>query len=211
MLSPESQTMLKTLLPPTAFRGYQPVLEPSHPSAVDSMVVDQPTNGLSSDTLDNSVFTDPHFLAAAHTFQDHIYSDWLSDAHVEKVRQFEAGVRDGTLSAPWKDETWEKNNKATVPPMAEKGVASSSSMMELSTRAGYDTYICYYLQLIANTWGSEQRSSRSEACYPCKKGSDPGWRYNCIQAKFHECQFNHRKGCYRMVFSKPAFISSDNF
>ncbi|KAF9466702.1 Asx homology domain-containing protein [Collybia nuda] len=135
MLSPESQTMLKTLLPPTAFRGYQPVLDPSHPSAVDSMAVDQPTSGLPSDSLDGSVFTDSHFLAAAHTFQDHIYSEWLSDAHADKVKKFQAGILDGTLSAPWKDEVWEKSNKVNALPVAEKG-APPPSTIDFSNRAG---------------------------------------------------------------------------
>lgn len=155
LLSSESQTELKNLLPPTAFRDYQPTLEPEHPSAVNSMVVDQSTR---SDTLDTSVFTDPHFLAAAHTFQDHLYSNWLSDAHAEKVKQFEAGTRDGTLAAPWKDESWEKDNKATVSAKTEKGVASTSSMMDF-TKAGYEELILL-LDVDLTSWNSEAAEVR---------------------------------------------------
>ncbi|KAK7463840.1 hypothetical protein VKT23_005775 [Stygiomarasmius scandens] len=64
----------------------------------------------SLETFDSSVFTDSHFLAAARTFQDHIYSGWLTDSHKEKVRKYEAGIRDGSLAAPWKDEEWERDN-----------------------------------------------------------------------------------------------------
>jgi hypothetical protein len=62
--------------------------------------------------VDTSVFTDAHFLAASRTFQDHLYSysNWLSDAHAEKVGKYEEGIKDGTLAAPWKDEIWERNN-----------------------------------------------------------------------------------------------------
>jgi len=57
---------------------------------------------------------DSHFLAAAHTFQDHLYSNFLSDAHAKKVKTFEDGVREGTLHAPWKDEVWESNHMSEV-------------------------------------------------------------------------------------------------
>ena len=85
--------------------------------------------------LDTSVFTDPHFLAAARTFQDHIYSDWMSDSHTEKVNKFQAGIRDGTLAAEWKDDVWDKNNKPTQPKSAEKSV-SLGNVVESTTRAG---------------------------------------------------------------------------
>ncbi|KAJ7054477.1 hypothetical protein C8F01DRAFT_1163505 [Mycena amicta] len=75
MLSLEAQTRLAALLPATAFR-----------------------------TLIPSVFTDPHFLAAARTFQDHLFSNWFSDAHTEKLQKYVEGTTAGTLAAPWKDE-----------------------------------------------------------------------------------------------------------
>jgi hypothetical protein len=134
MLSPESQAALTALLPPTAFHVFQPSLEPNHPFATDSMILDQPA--ATPDMLDISVFTDPHFLAATRTFQDHIYSNWMSDAHREKVNKFQAGIRDGTLAAAWKDDVWDKNNKPSHPKSIEK-TASLGSVVESSTRAGY--------------------------------------------------------------------------
>jgi len=98
------------------------------------MILDQPS-GAPSDMLNTCVFTDPHFLAAARTFQDHIYSDWMSDVHLEKVNKFQAGIRDGTLAAAWKDDVWNKNNKLSLPHSAEKN-ASSSNIADYSVRAG---------------------------------------------------------------------------
>jgi hypothetical protein len=89
--------------------------------------------------LNPSIFNDPHFLAAAHTFQDHMYSNWLSDAHAEKVRMFQDAIRDGSLAAPWKDEVWERDH----PSVSETPVPSSSSSLpneggpESGARAGY--------------------------------------------------------------------------
>ncbi|KAJ7253777.1 Asx homology domain-containing protein [Mycena haematopus] len=106
MLSPESQSRLAALLPPTAFSSFQPSIGSDHPAATDSMDVESTGSG----TIDPSVFTDSHFLAAAHTFQDHLFSGWLSDAHAEKMKKYEQGIRDGSLAAPWKDEVWERDN-----------------------------------------------------------------------------------------------------
>lgn len=115
LLSPESQTALRALLPPTAFTAYQESLGPDHPAfnanASSAMDVDSPSTPLGE--LNPSIFNDPHFLAAAHTFQDHLYSNWLSDTHSEKVRVFLEGIRDGSLAAPWKDEVWEKDHPET--------------------------------------------------------------------------------------------------
>ncbi|KAK7059737.1 Asx homology domain-containing protein [Favolaschia claudopus] len=114
MLSPESQSRLTALLPPTAFSSFKPSIGQDHPAAVDSMNVDSKE----SDSVDSSFFSDSHFLAAAHTFQDHLFSGWMSDAHVEKVKKYEQGIRDGTLAAPWKDEVWERDNAKDEPPPA---------------------------------------------------------------------------------------------
>ena len=144
MLSRESQATLQCLLPPTAFEDFKPSIEPNHPSCSsafdpDAMVVDLPSTG-SSSNLDISVFTDPHLLAAAHTLQDHIYTDWMSDCHVEKVQKYEAGVRDGTLSAAWKDEVWERNNASSSTIPATNGTETVanpwSAVRESSVRAG---------------------------------------------------------------------------
>lgn len=75
--------------------------------------------------LNLSVFTDPHFLAAARTFQDHLYLGWFTDAHVKKVRQFQEGVVSGEMAAPWKDVVWERDNVALV--TVEPDVESVSS------------------------------------------------------------------------------------
>ncbi|KAG6841638.1 hypothetical protein C0991_008623 [Blastosporella zonata] len=114
MLSDESKNILKPLLPPTAFLGYNATIGLDHPSAVasDSMTVD---DSPASDVVDPAVFTDPHFLAAAHTLQDHIYSGWMDDTHAQKVLKYEEGIRNGTLAALWKDEVWERNNDGPRP------------------------------------------------------------------------------------------------
>ncbi|KAF8063527.1 Asx homology domain-containing protein [Lyophyllum atratum] len=138
MLSPESQDILKTLLPPTAFLGFKAAIDADHPSAVDSMSVDETTDSASGE-VDVSFFTDSHFLAAAHTLQDHIYSDWMSDAHAEKVKKYEDGIREGTLSAAWKDEVWERDNTSARvgrPPPNGDNAASSNHVAESGARAG---------------------------------------------------------------------------
>ncbi|SJL18545.1 uncharacterized protein ARMOST_22139 [Armillaria ostoyae] len=104
LLSEDSQAVLSTLLPPTAFCGYQQSIDASHPSK------DASSPSSSSGTLDPSIFTDAHFLSAAHTFQDHIFSGWASDSHTAKVEKSKQGIRDGTLSAPYKDEEWDNQN-----------------------------------------------------------------------------------------------------
>ncbi|KAJ3910225.1 Asx homology domain-containing protein [Lentinula edodes] len=118
-LSDASKAHLAKLLPPTAFSDYQRTIDPDHPSSsrkdVDpnAMVIDIPQDPLSSyeaDLVLPSVFTDPHFLAAAHTFQDHLYSGWLKDDFKAKVAKYEEGIRNGTLAAPWKDQEWEKEH-----------------------------------------------------------------------------------------------------
>ncbi|KAG6872825.1 hypothetical protein C0995_006307 [Termitomyces sp. Mi166 len=132
ILSAESQNMLKALLPPTAFVGFNAVIDADHPSVVDgdAMAVDSlpPAN----EVVDTAVFTDPHFLAAAHTLQDHIYSGWMTDSHVRKVSKYEEGIRTGTLAAPWKDEVWERNNGGPRP----VSVPTNNGTVSSSERAG---------------------------------------------------------------------------
>ncbi|KAJ7154634.1 Asx homology domain-containing protein [Mycena filopes] len=127
MLSPESQSRLSALLPPTAFSHFQPSIGPDHPAAVDSMNADPSGSG----HVDPSFFTDAHFLAAARTFQDHIYSNWLSDAHAEKVKKYEQGIRDGTLAAPWKDEVWERDNQLEEPTATTSSRAGDAAELKL--------------------------------------------------------------------------------
>ncbi|KAG6833170.1 hypothetical protein H0H87_010558 [Tephrocybe sp. NHM501043] len=137
MLSVESQNALKPLLPPTAFHGYKAVIGSDHPSSVtnESMAVDESS---ANEEVDTSLFTDPHFLAAAHTLQDHIYSGWMSDSHAQKVAKYEEGIRNGTLAAAWKDEVWERDNgrRPTLPTGSNaKDRAGDAAEVRLATLA----------------------------------------------------------------------------
>jgi hypothetical protein len=139
MLSLERRAHLATLLPPTAFYDYQPSLERFHPSEVASETNPlsastshaQTSSSFSPDALDISVFTDPHFLAAAHTFQDQLYSGALSDATAKQVKMFEGGIQDGSLHAPWKDEVWLRNN-----PPPSNDTDEAMACPESAARAG---------------------------------------------------------------------------
>lgn len=106
----------------------------SHPSDPNGMEVDLANGFRCADTMDPSIFTDPHFLAAAHTFQDHIFTGWTSDAHIQKTIKFQAGVVDGTMHAPWKDEVWLKDH-ATISDQLEN-MPTSSQQSDWSVRAG---------------------------------------------------------------------------
>ena len=137
-LSPEAQQRLVALLPPTAFAAFSPSVPPTHvdyappqrdgaeaaePADEDRMDIDvQAPSGSGSGlpqgaqertpaTLDPTVFTSPFFLSAARTYQDHLFSGWFGKKAREEVAQFEAGVRAGTLHAPWKDEVWERDHR----------------------------------------------------------------------------------------------------
>ncbi|KAG6917207.1 hypothetical protein DXG01_003412 [Tephrocybe rancida] len=143
MLSAESQTSLKALLPATAFLSYRATISSDHPSAVanDSMAVDElPVH---ESVVDTAVFTDPHFLAAARTLQDHIYSGWMSNAHTQKLLKYEEGLRNGTLAVAWKDDVWERNNggsrrvvqahdNGVVPGAARAGDAAEVKLVTLA-------------------------------------------------------------------------------
>lgn len=120
MLSDESRSELKKLLPCTAFVGYKPSPGQDHPASLDSdsMDVDESNNELASrdsgslmtEVEEAALFSDSHFLSAARTFQDHIYSNWLSDAHQARVAKFDADLRNGSLAVQWKDEQWLEEN-----------------------------------------------------------------------------------------------------
>lgn len=89
-----------------------------HPSVEDSMVVDE-QSAESADTeklklINVAFFNDPHFLAAERTFQDHLYLNWFSEAHIARVKKFQEGVVNGTMAAPWKDQVWERENAVPV-------------------------------------------------------------------------------------------------
>jgi len=109
-LSPESRAELVKLLPPTAFNTFIPRIDPAHPSVVGSDLMD--IDSLSErvqETLDPTFFSDPHFLAALRTFQDHLHNGWLTEEHRMKVNRYQAGIEGGTLHAAWKDEAWSQS------------------------------------------------------------------------------------------------------
>ncbi|KAI0059158.1 hypothetical protein BV25DRAFT_1901690 [Artomyces pyxidatus] len=62
--------------------------------------------------VDPAFFTSPHFLSAMRTFQDHLYTGWLTAEHDAVVREYSEGVQAGTMHAPWKDVVWESEHGA---------------------------------------------------------------------------------------------------
>ncbi|PIL34284.1 hypothetical protein GSI_03059 [Ganoderma sinense ZZ0214-1] len=114
-LSEEAQERLCALLPPTAFTTYVPSVSPSHPDgppsqepgSTDAMDVDEAPVLRNPAMLDPTVFTSSFFLSAAHTWQDHLVSNWLGKKASDDLEKFRQGARDGTLHADWKDELWE--------------------------------------------------------------------------------------------------------
>lgn len=74
-----------------------------------------------------SFFTDLHFLASLRTFQDHLFLNYFSDAHTQKVKAYKEGIANGTLAAPWKDQVWERDNPVSVP-ARDTGAEPSSSL-----------------------------------------------------------------------------------
>jgi len=116
------------------------------------MDVDSPPH-LNNPELNPSIFNDPHFLAAAHTFQDHMYSNWLSDGHAEKVRMFQDGIRDGSLAAPWKDEVWERDHPSVLETPVPCSSSSNATLAnegggpESGARAGYARSLSFFVSL----------------------------------------------------------------
>ncbi|EMD35791.1 hypothetical protein CERSUDRAFT_106500 [Gelatoporia subvermispora B] len=123
-LSQESQDSLVSLLPPTAFTTHQSTVSPTHvdhPAAESAENCAQTSAGPSNTgnmvqecttaTLEPAVFTSAHFLSAAHTFQDHLYSGWLTQKAADDIARFEEGVRAGTMHAEWKDEEWDAEHE----------------------------------------------------------------------------------------------------
>lgn len=114
-LSVESRNSLIKLLPPTAFTTFRAKIDRTHPSVSNTdgteMDVDDAPVERSLETLDMSFFTDPHFLAALRTFQDHLYTGWMTPSHKMDVDVYRQGIRDGKLHAPWKDQVWERDHR----------------------------------------------------------------------------------------------------
>ena len=110
---------LCALLPSTAFNTYIPLVCDTHPDfraqPTDLMDVDR-----TPATLDPTIFTSSFFLSAAHTWQDHLFSSWLTKKASEDLEKFEQGAREGTLHADWKDEAWERDHSAQSRPKNSK-------------------------------------------------------------------------------------------
>lgn len=119
-LSIESQEHLCSLLPPTFFVTFQPTVDPTHPStfnqATRTAVLADHRSGpslammlqQSPATLDPAFFTAPFFLSASKTFQDHLYSSWLTNQSKQSATQCEEILRQGIMHAEWKDAVWER-------------------------------------------------------------------------------------------------------
>ena len=151
MLSGDSQSHLKTLLPATAFTNYLEALGSDHPSIDNDMNIDKPPDTDQTDAeLNLSIFSDPHFLAASRTFQDHLYLGWFSAAHREKVKDFQESVENGTLAAPWKDEVWNREHRTfeeqLSPGKHDAEAKTSLTVCESSAKAGYDRVLLTILQ-----------------------------------------------------------------
>ena len=113
-MSEESQQLLCSLLPSTAFFTHQPALDPTHPgSSSDTSTINNKSHESerSPATLDPMFFNSPFVLSAAHTWQDHIFSGWLKNKARDTVSRYEQGVRDGTMHAEWKDEEWQRDHQ----------------------------------------------------------------------------------------------------
>lgn len=139
MLSEEARACLKTLLPRSAFVGYEHTISDEHPSlevlkahpcGTDNG--DDGTQDLLPDDVDHAFFIDAHFQAAMRTFQDHLQLNWLTDAHQDKLKSFQERIRNGTLAAPWKDEVWESDNCSAL--QVQNGSANLRSHQSVPNR-----------------------------------------------------------------------------
>jgi hypothetical protein len=157
MLPHSSQAMLSALLPSTAFVDYEPSIEPSHPTKIS------PTLSLASSSLTSassnlspvlaaadlssslssphtpallspSFFTDAHFLSAAHTFQDQLFSSQLTASSAAALCTWIEDVRSGQIHSPWKDEVWQRDHEFSTDADDRAGCVAgflSSSMRRL--------------------------------------------------------------------------------
>ncbi|KJA17264.1 hypothetical protein HYPSUDRAFT_206316 [Hypholoma sublateritium FD-334 SS-4] len=143
MLSDDARRRLAALLPRTAFVDARPSIGADHPSVEDTMAVDdeKDEDAAPDAEVNLAFFTDPHFLAAERTFQDHLYLNWFSEAHCARVEKFKEGIKDGTLAAPWKDQVWDRDN--VLP--AIQPTSSFPLPHEGSARAGIAAEIKLYV------------------------------------------------------------------
>ena len=138
-LSSESREELAKLLPPTAFTTFIPTIDPAHPSVAgsDSMDIDSLSEQV-QEALDPMLFSDPHFLAALRTFQDHLHSGWLTEDHRTRVDKYRAGIEDGTMHAAWKDEAWSQSQ-------IEEDAAAASKLGPTSLRFVFHPIVIIFL------------------------------------------------------------------
>ncbi|ETW76489.1 hypothetical protein HETIRDRAFT_239662, partial [Heterobasidion irregulare TC 32-1] len=145
-LSSASHARLVSLFPPTAFRGFQLSLDPTHPFRrwQDEQHVRTPPSSRPPSPsfpsrlqdLDLGCFKDGHFLSAMQTFQDHLYTGWMTDAHKEMVEFYKSGIENGTLHASWKDEAWEGDELDEEDVVAAAPAAARAQMPASKVRTG---------------------------------------------------------------------------
>ncbi|KAF5393786.1 hypothetical protein D9757_000074 [Collybiopsis confluens] len=141
IISSESRSRLSQFLPPTAFADYQKTLDPDHPSRVRQHHPQPSPGSHYPDLVLPVLFTDPHFLAAARTFQDHLYSGWLKDEFKANVSTYQEGIRNGSLAAPWKDEEWDRDHPrhdllVVSPAKSRKSSKASTADLRLVVQVG---------------------------------------------------------------------------
>lgn len=115
--SHESQRELCSLLPPVAFSTYQPRVPVEHPSTQgssgshDTAGQAKPTPNHSPADLDHTFLENSFLLSAAHVFQDHLVTGWMTVTEDSQISTYQEGVYTGTMHAQWKDEEWQQSHK----------------------------------------------------------------------------------------------------
>ncbi|EJD50660.1 hypothetical protein AURDEDRAFT_112238 [Auricularia subglabra TFB-10046 SS5] len=113
-LSPDARAVLCTLLPPAAFPGFEPELDPRHPARRGQASENGYNDANADGNAGQIVELDPKFLesapfqAALSTFQDHLSNGYFSREHVKELGEYTTAVREGTLHAAWKDDAWDE-------------------------------------------------------------------------------------------------------
>lgn len=116
-LSPESQRELCSLLPPVAFSTYQPHVSAEHPSVhgspeshdTDGQIKPIPKH--STADFDHTFLENSFLLSAAHAFQDHLVTGWMTVTEDGQISAYQEGVFTGAMHAQWKDEEWQQSHK----------------------------------------------------------------------------------------------------
>ncbi len=117
-LSLESRReLLCSLLPPVAFNTHQPHLSSEHPSAQgfpashDTAGQIKPIPNHSIADFDHTFLENSFLLSAAHAFQDHLVTGWMTVTEDDQISTYQEGVLTGTMHAQWKDEEWQQSHK----------------------------------------------------------------------------------------------------